>query len=290
MASKETISSVSTRYNDDGIPYDDREKIGQGMDSTCSKCGMKVSASEYFCGHCGTPAFPVSADAAQPGVNGYAGFRDTRVGRPVIPSRKEPRIRWGWVIFGIMAAFLAVGVYYASLLFRAPTITASAPPGWSEAPEYLEGVTEEILEETDSGADLDLLFIRIDDTGVDRDMDSSETPDEIIYIAHVGFVPFQSLPETESVEEMEKYIRDYGDLIRSSFDENATVRELKAMPLSCGDVGMYVLLNAGGSMGNIEQLVIKKENTGYMVVVSQHGVSRFPSQEMQHLCETISFE
>ena len=260
------------------------------MEATCSNCGMKVSASEYRCSYCGEPVIPVTAGNEPPKGNGVAGFRYTRGGRPVIPSRREFKVHWGWVIFGITAVFLAVGLYSVSLLFRAPAITASPPPGWSEAPEYLESAVKTILDETYGGTDLDYLFSRSDDAGDDGDAGAVETPHEIIYIAHVKFVPFESLPETESAEEMEKYIRDYGDIIRSRFEENAVVVEMKAMPLSCGYVGMYVLLNAGGSIGKMEQLVIKKEGAGYMVVVAQHGVWRFPSQEMRYLCETIGFE
>jgi hypothetical protein len=285
---------------------------------TCSGCGRLVSANEYFCSVCGKPLFESGPDADNKGVStaeippleksiqlqeeeSFAAPYDTAgpprgIGYAGIHKEAAPRkkrrigIRWGWVVAGIIAAFFGVGIYMAYLLFHVPAIKTTTPPGWSDAPELLEDFTRDALEEAYGEIELDYIFCKLDDVDLDVEGENIYLSSDIIYIAHIKYVLYDDLPDTESVEEMESYIRVKKSLLSAKMGEDVTVREMEAMPLACGNVGMYVLGSPNGSLASIEELFIKKKNTAYLVVVAHRGGVQFPSEEMQYLTGAITFD
>ncbi|MBN2025146.1 MAG: zinc ribbon domain-containing protein [Actinobacteria bacterium] len=286
---------------------------------TCPGCGAQVSATEYFCSVCGKPLFGSGPDAgsgdlsdmgvppleepirlqgeesfaapysaaAPPRHSGYGVVR----GEPAPWKKRRTNIRWGWVVAAmIVAAFLGLGFYLAYQLFHVPEINTTAPPGWSDAPELLRDVTMEALEATYNDMELDYLFCKLDDMDLGVEGENIALSSDIIYIAHIKYVLYDDLPDTESFEEMESYIRVKKTLLSAKMGEEITVREMEAIQLACGNVGMYVLASPNGSHASIEELIVKKKNTVYLIAIGQSGVVRFPSEEMEYLAGAITFD
>lgn len=289
------------------------------MDITCPRCGRIVSASEYFCNNCGHALFEpgsedagtVSSDRSGPRFENPAGGKpyseplDTiappsgkdGAGTPASaiyepPSRRKRRfrIRWGWVMAAMIIAICALGIFFAYEIFHVPAIKTSVPPGWVEGPDLVADMTRNALEDNYSNAELDYLFCRPDDMGLDVDGQNIYFTGDIIYIAHIKYVLYDDMPETENIEEMESYLRVKRSLISDRLSQEVEVREIESMRLGCGNVGMYVLSSPSGSRLVVEELMVKKKNTLYLIVVAQPGPMRYPSEDMQYLSENIAFD
>ena len=289
------------------------------MDITCPRCGRIVSANEYFCSDCGQPLFEPGSEDAGTGGLGQSGPRieepaggepypkpldaiapppgRERAGTPRTAMYKPPsrskgrfRISWGWVVAVMIIAIFALGIYFAYEIFHVPAIKTTPPPGWSDAPDLLVDMTRDALEEAYGEAELDYLFCKLDDMSLGVDGENISVSSDVITIAHVKYVLFDSMPETESMEEMQSYLSSQWSLISTRLGEEAELKKLEPMKLSCENVGMYALVKPEGSRLDIEELVVKKKNTLYLVVVAQPGSMQFPSEEMQYLSANITFD
>jgi len=206
--------------------------------------------------------------------------------------RKKRRIsiRWGWVVAGIVAVFFGVGIYLAYQLFHVPVIKTTAPTGWNDAPELLQDILREALEATYNEIELDYLFCKLGDMGIGVEGENISLSSDLIYIAHIKYVLYDDLPDTDSLDEMESYIRVKRSLLSAKMGKDVTVREMEAMPLACGCVGMYILASTNSSPANVEELLVKKNNTVYLVAIGQRGAVQFPSEEMEYLAGAITFD
>ena len=205
-------------------------------------------------------------------------------------KKRKFRISWGWMVAATVIAIFALGIYFAYALFHAPAIKTTPPPGWSDAPDLLVDMTRDSLKETYGEAELDYLFCKLDDISLGVHGENISVSSDVISVAHVKYVLFDSMPETESVGEMQSYLSSQWSLISTRLGEEAELKKLEPMKLSCGSVGMYVLLSPEGSRLDIEELVVKKKNTLYLIIVAQTGSMRFPSEDMQYLSENITFD
>lgn len=289
------------------------------MDITCPRCGKTVSANEYFCSDCGHPLFEPGSEHAgkggfdQPGprledpaaggpypetldtIEQYPGREGAGTPRTTTykpPSRKNRkfRISWGWMVAAMVIAIFVLGSYFAYALFHVPAIKTTPPPGWSDAPDLLVDMTRDALEEAYGEAELDYLFCKLDDVSLDVHGKNISVSSDVITVAHVKYVLFDSMPETESIGEMQSYLSSQWSLISTRLGEEAELKKLEPMKLSCGNVGMYVLVSPEGSRLDIEELVVKKKNTLYLIIVAQPGSMRFPSEDMMYLSENITFD
>jgi len=285
---------------------------------TCSGCGEKVSANEYFCSVCGKPLFESEPSAVHTDVPAaeippredplrlqeeesfaaphHPPSPPLRSGYGVIHGEAAPRkkrrisIRWGWVVAGIVAVFLGLGIYFAYQLFHVPVIKTTSPPGWGDAPELIQDIMRDSLEENYSEIELDYIFCKLDDINMGVEGENVTISSDIIYIAHVKYVLYDDLPDTESIDEMESYVRLKKSLLTAKLGEDITVMEIEAMPLACGNVGMYIHASTNGTPANVEELVVKKKNSVYLIAIGQRGVVRFPSEEMEYLTGAITFD
>lgn len=267
------------------------------MSITCPNCGAQVSTNEYFCGVCGRSLFASGPDAGSVDVTG-AGMPPHD--KPIPPRERDSfavpqkqrrfNIRWGWVVAGIVAAFIGLGVYLGYLIFHVPAIKTTPPPGWSDAPDLLVDSMKEALDKAYSEAELDYLYCKQGSIGMDVEGEYISISSETITVAHVKYVLFDSMPETESLEEMQAYLSSQWSLISTRLGEEAELKELEPMMLGCGNVGMYALMKPSGSQLDIEELAVKKKNTLYLVVIAQRGGVQFPSEEMEYLTGAITFD
>jgi len=277
-----------------------------------------VSANEYFCSVCGRAIFASGPDvknretsttdippfekpinlqeeesfaaphhaAGSPRRTEYTGA----YGKAAHYKKRRFNIRWGWVVAGILAAVIGLGAYLGYMLFHVPAIKTTPPPGWSDAPELLVDSMRDALDKTYSEAELDYLFCKLEDINMSVEGEYISVSSDTITVAHVKYVLFDSMPETESLQEMQSYLSSQRSLISARLGEEAKLKELEPMMLGCGNVGMYALVSPNGSQSDIEELVVKKKNTLYLVVIAKRSGARFPSEEMEHLSGAITFD
>jgi hypothetical protein len=197
---------------------------------------------------------------------------------------RRRRTPWGWIIFLVFIA-VAASVITPVFLHGGPAINASPPPNWTVASDsFMEQGGNDLkksIEEKDPDIGVDYIFTREYAYGNDI---------IVIYHYQTTSQTTHSFPETTDPEDINDYIDDHGDSLARGFGRwGATVQDMRAMPMSCGLVGMYVKYNPE-EVGMGERLIVRKGDAIYVIDDYRQYVGPPPTPEMQYLADNITFD
>jgi hypothetical protein len=163
------------------------------------------------------------------------------------------------------------------MLLPDPSIKASPPPGWFDAPEDAMEYFSEALQEEWPEVELDYIFVNNSDNNA-------------IIIDHREIPATADIPDTEDMEEMQSYIAQGEEDIKESIIGfgDAELESYEAVPMECGDIAIHVGLSyhVGGTGST---LIVREGNTLFYIHFLIYNLDKC-SEEIEHLCQTISFD
>jgi hypothetical protein len=241
---------------------------------SCPNCGTTVGPGVYFCDGCGQALFDEHSSSPQryppPGYqkNHQTGLIDK------IVNLNYKAIAIGTVSLLAMVGVLLIAIY---TLLPDPRIKVTPPPGWFDAPEDTMEYFKEAWEEEWPEESLDYLFV-------------NNSNNNAIVITQSDIPATADIPDTEDLDLMIAYVVEHREEIKEAIIEGGgwELANMEPRPLACGDIAIYYEFSRHlGGTGSA--LIVREGSTLFSVYVFISNLET-GSEEMEHFCQTISFE